>query len=150
MLFLSIMAFSADRKEFDRIVDFSLSIKELDAIVKQERYDLLDPDKMVIIDGAVASITIVEENEDRFLAELEVINGEWEGLERVYMYSCLVQVSGKGFFQRIPNKAMKSPLKDEISQNARILVVGSPQSIRQWEDGTNMLVLDGWYIRTIK
>lgn len=134
----------ADRAEFDRVVDFSATLEDLDEIVRGERP--FDPEKLVIVEGAVESITVVNREEESFLAFAELVKGRWIGLEEIGVTTCYVQFAGPEFSGRLSSR----PAEDgsTVSLNSRVLVVGN-LGVLEAEDGNPIPVVIAIYARVL-
>ncbi|MDR1625968.1 MAG: hypothetical protein LBT33_05450 [Spirochaetia bacterium] len=139
---------SLEKKDFDKIVDFSLDIKGISRIVQSPGFDPQAHGRAVIFEGAVNGVLVMNPDPAAFLAEMEVAGGEWEGLDKVSVFRVFVYVMGPDFARRIGGDPEKDG--DAISRNARILVVGSIDSVYTDEaDGKNYAVILAHYIRVV-
>jgi hypothetical protein len=137
---------------FSEIVDFSITMEDIREHYSrgEMREDSLT-DKVVIIDGAVSSIQVLDENPETFLAELVIVNGEWHGPEEVEMYSCVVRIAGEEYAERIPARRRRRGEEPEnlIKTNSRILVAGKIIGTKETLLGGNTAILDSYYVRNI-
>lgn len=134
--------------DFDRIVDFGIALKELHVAASAGTITTT-PDSFFIIDGAVASRRVVQSDRESFLGELELVNGEWVGVEEVLLYRCIVQLVGPEFFEAIPARRSRRANPAEIALNTRLLIVGKLTELRILENGQAIPVLQAYYIRTL-
>lgn len=140
---------SAERDDFDKVVDFSLSIKEISTLVKKPDFDVAKHGKIVIFDGSVATVTILDKNPESFVAELEIVGGEWQGLESVVLYRVYVYVQGPEFARRLPERPPTAPGESVISQNDHALIVGNIADVYTDEKGNRFAVVLAHYVRII-
>jgi hypothetical protein len=141
--------FSLEKKDFDKIVDFSLDIKGISRIVQTPGFDPGSHGRVVIFDGAVNGILVMNPDTDGFLAEIEVAGGEWEGLDTISIFRVFVYVMGPDFARRVLAESPEEA-PDAITRNARVLVAGSIDSVYTDEaDGRNYAVILAHYIRVI-
>lgn len=147
----AVLTAQAGRSEsFDEIVDFSVTMSTVQEYYSQGNSDRLT-DKVVILDGAVSSILILDENPDSFFAELVIVNGEWHGTEEVEMYSCILHLRGKQYADRLPARRRRREDGPDnlIESNSRILAAGRITGAKESLFGTATAVVDTLYIRNI-
>ena len=92
---------------------------------------------------------MINKEEDSFVAELELVNGTWVGLEEVEIYKCYIILTGSEFAQRIPARRSRKKLPNEIELNSRVLVVGKLVSTRRDDEGMIIPVLEAIYVRPL-
>ena len=141
-------ALAATRADFDRVVDFSVTLKTLAAAAAGTQP--LPTGKMIMLTGTVSSVTIVNKDPATFQARIELITGEWFGLDDVKAYSCYVDFSGQEFFATFPARAPAQPGPDVVLQNARVLVAGRAVTVVTTPLGDKRVVVDGASIRVIE
>ncbi|MDR1317539.1 MAG: hypothetical protein LBK13_11775 [Spirochaetales bacterium] len=145
---LSVLS-SLEKKDFDRIVDFSLDLKGISRAVQTPGFDPRGHERVVIFEGAVNGILVLNAEPGDFLAEIEVAGGEWEGTQSISVFRVFVYVMGPEFARRIAVDTDEGG-QDAISRNARILVAGSIDSVYTSEaDGKNYAVILAHYIRVV-
>ena len=150
-LFLSIpfVIFGQNLADFNSAVDFESTLSSLmQAVVDNNPFAL--PDKFIIVDGAVASRVVVNGDAEQYLGEIELVAGEWIGVEKVVRYQCILQLIGPEFASAIPARRSRRPNPKEIQLNSRILVVAKATGIRENIDGEFIPVLRAFYIRSIQ
>jgi hypothetical protein len=136
------------RVEFDRVVDFSVTLKTLAAVA--EGKVPLPTGKMYLLSGTVSDVTILNKDEASFKVRIEVITGEWIGLEDVKAYACYVEFSGPEYFKVFPARAPRTATPEVITLNSRVVVVCSPLDIVSTPLGEKRVRAAGAYIRTIE
>lgn len=146
---LAFPLFSDVKDDFDKNVDFSVTLELINRAVTAQRTDALPRDKAIIIDGAISAIEIIDTEPESFLAEIELVDGKWLGMEDVRMYSCIVQVSGPDFAARIPARRSRREIRNEISANSHVIVVGKIVEYRNVSGNKPVAVVEGYYIRAI-
>jgi|GEM_PF-1038484 len=148
LIVITVLTVSGEsKKDFDSIVDFSLTFKDL--FEEVNRGKSIDSDRYIVIDGSITARIVLNKEEENFSAELEVVNGNWKGLEEVEIYKCIVVLKGTDFFKRIPVKRSRKKLPNEIELNSRVLIVGKIVSVRKDDDGILIPVLEAIYVRPI-
>ncbi|HEY9594583.1 MAG TPA: hypothetical protein VHE79_08900 [Spirochaetia bacterium] len=136
------------RSDFDRVVDFGVTLKTLSAAAEGKAP--LPGGRMVVLTGTVSDITIVNRERATFKARIELTTGEWIGLEDVKAYSCYVDFAGGEYFNVFPARAPREPVPGTIVSNARALVVGRVVGIVDASNGEKRVLLDGAWIRSIE
>ena len=135
-------------EDFDSIVDFRITLKELSSAAESGQITEI-PGWFYIVDGAVASRAIVQGDRDNFIGELEVVSGEWVGVEAALMYSCIVQLVGSEFYAAIPARRSRRANPAEIALNSRVLIVGKLTGLRDIGNGKILPVLRAFHVRTL-
>jgi hypothetical protein len=136
------------RADFDRVVDFSVTLERLAAVAAGK--EPLPVGRMFLLSGTVSDVTIINREEAAFKVRIEVITGEWIGLEDVKSYACYIDFSGPEYFKIFPAKAPRTADPDVVTLNTRILVVGAPVNITTTPLGEKRVLLQGAHIRTIE
>ncbi len=137
-----------DRRDFDRIADFSVTLKTLAGLSENQARALAG--RLLVLDGTVAYLQFLDPEEATFAVELELVGGEWVGVEDVKIYRCRVRFSGPEFFPRFPRKAPRSPDPQQILLNDHLLVVARLAGRDAAADGSPLWVLDGLHARSLR
>jgi hypothetical protein len=140
--------YSLDREEVDAVVEVEETVKSLARAA--ERGELPDGDnRAYLLDGIVAGIEVLESSEEAFRARIELVRGEWQGLEEVVLYKVYVDVSGAEFAARIPTGRSNEGPEDAILTDEPALVVGPLTDVTSDAEGTPIPVVDAFYIRNL-
>jgi hypothetical protein len=137
-----------DRKDFDRIADFSVTLKTLAGLSENQARALAG--RLLLLDGTVAYVQFLDPEEASFAVELELVGGEWVGVEDVKIYRCRVRFSGPEFFPRFPRRAPRTPDPGQILLNDHLLVVARLAERTTAADGSPVWVLDGLHARPLR
>lgn len=150
LLFLCIpcLIFGQSVEDLNAVLDFSTTLRDLDQMAAGGDPDAL-PSRFVIVEGVVASRQVVNPNAAEFVGELDLVSGDWIGVERVVRYECIVLLVGPEFASAIPARRSRTANPDEIDVNTRILVVAKAIGLYEREDGTIVPVLQAYSIRKI-
>lgn len=149
LFFGAAIAGAFDRGDFDRIVDFSITLKSLDQSSGGSRADLGQQGKLLILNGTVSNIRILSPEPEGFRAQLELVLGEWIGLEEVRSYRCSVLFQGPEYAPLFPRK--KSGASGPgIETNTRVLVVARALEPAPVEQGGAGWLLQGYHIRPLQ
>jgi hypothetical protein len=142
--------FAYDQADFDRIVDFSLTLKELNRLPAAEIPAFLAGGKLLLLNGTVAGVSFIDNSEENFQVAVELVSGEWLGLEDVRSYRCTVLFRGSRFFPLFPSRAPRNPEQDFVSANDRILVAASALDKISTDGGEVIWLLEGLHVRRLR
>ena len=137
----------ATQGDFDRIVDIDTTLKSL---ADEAAGGAVPTGRIVILDGTVSDVNIVDKNEGTFKVRIQIISGEWLGLEDVKSYTCYVDFSGSQYFRVFPARAPAAAKPGIVALNSRVLVVGRPISVVFSPQGERTVLVQGIHVRTIK
>lgn len=138
---------AATPEEFETVVDFSTTLKSLAISVRTTELENLDTDRFLILEGTVASTTIIDPTPEQFLALLELVDGEWDGVRDIDLYRVYVIVEGPDFAARLPARMPRDPGPEIIMANSELMVVGRLAGIDEGEFGERIAVVSGSYLR---
>ncbi len=136
-------------KSFDSIVDFGLNVAQIDTLVANQQEKQIDPDKYLLLNGAVASIEIIRPGEKDFLAVGELVAGQWIGLSKVDLYRVYVIFSGPEFFNRFPVRVPTPAPAGTIQMNDQVIVVGKLAGFDDGLDGRRAAYVNAVYVRNL-
>jgi hypothetical protein len=145
-LLLASPLYAYDRQDFDRIADFSVTIKTLAGLPAPGALS----GRLLLLDGTVASMQFLDPEEASFAVELELAGGEWIGTEEVKIYLCRVRFRGPEYFRTFPRRAPRNPGPAQIVPNDRILVLARLAGKTRAEDGIPLWVLEGLAVRPLR
>jgi hypothetical protein len=143
-------AFAIDAGDFDAVAEFSVTIKTLSQLdeATAAAYGLMN--RFLLLDGTVTNILILDANEESYLVQVELVSGEWIGLDDVRSYSCWVLFSGPRFASVFPARGPRNPPPGIIAANQTVLIVAIPLQIVEIAEGETAWVLEGIYARPLK
>ncbi len=136
------------RADFDRVVDFSVTLKTLAAVAEGKAP--MPGGRMLLLSGTVSDINVLSKDDAGFRVRVELIAGEWIGLEDVRAYACYVDFSGAEFSRIFPARPPREPTPGVVALNSRVIVVGTPVDIVTSALGQKRVLLRGAYIRVIE
>ena len=141
---IALAAFPFDQKDFDKIVDFSLDMKVISEMVQNPSFDPDAHNRIVVFDGSVANILVINPDPEEFFVEIEIAGGEWAAADTVNLFRVFVCALGPQFEKRINGPA------PDIARRVRLLVAGVIDSAYTSEtDGKNYAVILAYHIRVI-
>jgi hypothetical protein len=97
--------------------------------------NLISDGRLVLFTGTVASRTLISGEEEEFLGELELIDGEWYGTEAVAMYKAYLRLEGSEYAGTIPARRSREKNPNEIETNTNFIVIGEVIESREEESG---------------
>ncbi len=136
------------REDFTAMVDFTINLETLSRLASDRADFFSDDAPLVILTGSVASRVVIRPGPEDYLAEIELVDGRWEGLEEVLIFRCVVRFEGPEFATFVPAGRSRRPPEEEIPLNASIMVIGKPLEVRRGPSG-NEAVLDGYFVRIL-
>ena len=138
----SLQAYS--KSDFDKIVEFSTSLKNL------EQSAFLENGKLLLLNGTVSNLQFLDKERESFKVMVEIVTGEWIGLEEVKSYNCYILFEGKEFFSVFPSRKPKNPSPEMIFLNERIILLakGLPSTREKRQQG--IWILSGLHIRHLQ
>lgn len=132
-------------EDFNNVVDFSISLKSLNEIQDLESIE----GRFVIVSGEVSARQVIDGSEDTFLAELEIVDGEWKGAAEVLIYKCIVVLEGPEFVGSVPARRSRTKDPREIGLNTTLLVVAEVLGFSEAPDGSYIPVIKAVYLRGV-
>jgi hypothetical protein len=136
------------RADFDRVVDFSVTLKDLAAVA--DGTENLPAGRFVVLDGTVSDVDVIDKQEASFRVRIELISGEWIGTEDVKSYSCYVDFSGPAFFKVFPARPPANPVAGTVVINSRVIVVGRPVDVTRTPLGEKRVLVQGIFVRAVE
>ena len=136
------------RADLDRVIDFSVTLKGLSTAADSGAP--IPKGKTVLLTGTVSDVNIINKEQAGFKVRIELITGEWIGLDEVKSYYCYVEFTGAEYFKMFPARPPRTANRDLVSLNSRVLVAGRIVEVAATPLGAPRVLLDGAYIRTIE
>jgi len=152
ILFLFFILFSLSAQinnDADTMINFDLTLKNIVQMVESGNSNDIDMDKYIILDGIVSDREVLASDKENFVGILEISYGEWEGLENVAIYKCLIQLQGLEFASMIPARRSRTPNPEEITLNTHLLIMGKYLGYSENDDGGKIPVIEGYKLRKI-
>jgi hypothetical protein len=134
------------RADLDRVIDFSVTLKSL--ATAADSGAPIPTGRTVLLSGTVSDVNIVNKDQAGFKVRIELITGEWIGLDDVKSYSCYVEFTGAEYFKMFPARPPRTANRDLVSMNSRVIVVGRIVQVAATPLGDKRVLVDGAYIRT--
>jgi hypothetical protein len=140
--------FSQDIKPFEKVVDFDLTIKDLQNL--NENNVVQFKGKFLILHGEIAEIHIINRKKSEYVAEVHLVTGEWINLDQINIHKCIVRFSGEEFYSKFPRNRRSRGSNEMIRVNDFILTVGKIAQIQEDSEGNKSIVITGYKIRKLK
>jgi hypothetical protein len=136
------------RADLDRVIDFSVTLKSL--ATAADSGASIPKGRTVLLSGTVSDVNIINKDQTGFKVRMELITGEWIGLDDVKSYACYVEFTGAEYFKLFPARPPRTASRDLVSLNSRVLVLGRIVDVALTPLGAKRVLVDGAYIRTIE
>ncbi|THB62508.1 MAG: hypothetical protein D6B26_07880 [Spirochaetaceae bacterium] len=144
----SMPAFCQSLSQIERVLNLN---SNLERIIRdfEETGSLPDDDsRALLLDGTVASVTVVDETEENFEAYIELASGKWTENEEIKLYRAFIRVYGSSFFPMLiateENPSTLSPGDQLIAIAILEGIMGDPI------DGSDILLFDAMYMRSFR
>ncbi len=139
-----------ERSGFDQVVDFSVTLKTLAENADNPQAEFVRQGKFLILNGTVSNIRLLSPEPAGFRAEVELVLGEWAGLEEVHSYRAYVLFEGPQFYRQFPKKKSPSAPPQAIGVNDRVIVVARALELISVEPDRTDWLLRGYHIRALR
>lgn len=132
--------------DLSSVIDFSISTADLVELVRAEQYDQI-PLLNLVLQGSVASTTLLDPNEESYQAVVELVQSRWNGLESISVYRVYVLLVGPQFAGRVVERLPRDPGDEIIQTNSELLVIGQFVGVADAPDGSALPVVQAVAIR---
>lgn len=107
-------------------------------------------ERVLILDGTAASITVYSTDPADFYVELELVGGSWRGPDTVEVYSAYVVLDDPAFADRVAERVPRDPPPQLILRNDRVLIAGRLVSVAETPDGELVPVIQAFDLRPLR
>lgn len=136
-------------QNFNKIVDFGATLESLSKEAAAKK-PVSTGGRLVVLNGVASSIQSLSKDPKQFYAMIELVNGKWHGLQSVSLYRCYVIVRGQRFSSQVRLHPSNDPPANVVQTNSRLIVVGDVRGVVAAPDGTEVPVVEAYYIRPIE
>jgi hypothetical protein len=136
------------RSELEGIVDFSVTLKSVAAAAKGG--PALPAEKYFILVGTVTEVVFINKDPEAFSVRVQLLSGEWVGLDDVKGYTCYVTFTGSRFSSLFPARATEDSPANIIVVNTRVLVIVRSSGTMLSPSGEKTALLEGVEVRAIQ
>jgi hypothetical protein len=90
---------------------------------------------------------VIDDRPGSWTVRVELMAGEWVGVDEVLGYRCWVTFSGPAYADVFPGEPPDEPSASYIPQHARVLVLGRPLSPVITPLGERVMTVEGLAVR---
>lgn len=131
---------------FDRIVDFSVTLKTVSAAAAGGA--VLPVHRLFLLEGSIGEVDVLDDRPEAWKVRVELVAGEWIGTDEVRGYRCWVTFAGPEYAEIFPAEAPEEPSPGFIPPHARVLVLARPGSVKATPEGGKVMELEGIAVRS--
>ncbi len=113
---------SAQNSELESL-RFSMTIKDLTELSTQDLDEMASAGDWLLLDGSIAGMTLYSAEDEEYLLDVLLMQGEWMGLEDVKKYDCHLVFQGEQWRNIIPDRAPRNPVEGQVLLNDKVLVL---------------------------
>ncbi len=137
-------------RELPRVLDLSVDLKGLDQSLEAGEPARIPTDRLVLLNGTVTNLTFLDRKRESFSVLVELVTGEWVGLEEVKSYKALVLFEGTDFYDVFPSRSGAERPANTILKNDRVVLLARALEPVEWGGpGQLRWLLGGYYVRRI-
>ncbi|MFO8042924.1 MAG: hypothetical protein R6U25_06970 [Alkalispirochaeta sp.] len=137
-------------EQFRSAVAFGTSLADLSAAADDMEQLQEMAERVLILDGIAASVTVYSVEEDDFYVEVELVGGSWDGLETVNVHSSYVVLDDPIFAEQVAEREPRDPPDNMILRNRRVLVAGRLVNVAESPTGDLVPVIQAFEVRVIR
>ncbi len=119
----SIATLGAQEIELDSPVNFSITLRELSRMAERGSDSSEVFESYVVVQGYISASTVITRTEEHFRASVDLVSGEWEGLENVRTHQSRFIVEGDEYRDRIFERPPRRPADDDIIPGREAVVI---------------------------
>ena len=142
---VGISAPAQTRAAFDRIVDFSVTLKTVSAAAAGEA--ALPANRLLLLEGSISEIVVLDNRPGTWKVRVELMAGEWIGVDEVRGYRCWVTFAGPGYADVFPAEVPDEPTPDYLPLHSRVLVLARALSPAVTPLGEKVMTVEGLAVR---
>jgi hypothetical protein len=133
------------RAAFDAIVDFSVTLKTLSAAAAGEA--VLPANRLLLLEGSISEIVVLDDRPQAWKVRVELMAGEWIGVEAVLGYRCWVTFAGPAYADVFPAEVPDEPSPDYLPLHTRVLVLARAPAPAVTPLGEKVMAVEGLAVR---
>ena len=139
------LAYAQSRAAFDRIVDFSVTLKTVSAAAAGEA--VLPADRLLLLEGSISEIVVLDDRPAAWKVRVELMAGEWVGADMVRGYRCWITFAGPAYAEVFPAEAPEEPSPAYLPAHARVLVLARALAPAVTPLAEKVMMLEGLEVR---
>lgn len=150
LLMVPVAATAVTPEEFRALVAFDVTIASLAEAAETDPETLLNDNRVFIVDGVLGSVTVIDDNPDSYLVQLELVDGRWHGTERIDVFRVYVIAEGPEYEAFFPARPTPNAGGSVIQRNERILIAAQMADIFEDQLGGRYAVLTAQELRVVR
>ncbi len=150
LLMVPVAASTVTPEEFRQVVAFDVTVASLAEAAENDPEALLNDSRMFIVDGVVGSVTVIDDNPDSYLVQLELVDGRWYGTQRIDVFRVYVLAEGPEYEAFFPARPAADAGGSVIQRNERVLIAARIADIFEDQRGGRYAVLAAQELRVIR
>ncbi|MCA1755095.1 MAG: hypothetical protein LC641_10435, partial [Spirochaeta sp.] len=95
-------------------------------------------------------VTIIDDNPDTYLVQLEMVDGRWHGTQRIDVFRVYVLAEGPEYQAHFPARPSPDAGDTVIQRNERVLIAARVADIFEDELGGRYAVLSAQQLRVVR
>lgn len=133
-----------DYSQLQQYLDPDTTLEDIVRRLENPEYDPAAENRLLLLDGTIASITIQEDSAEYFEAVVELAAGSWSDEETIELYRSYVVFPGIEFAPFFAGN------DERLEVGSRILTIVQPLGvIADPVTGDEVLFLEAWYLRSL-
>ena len=143
---VSPLAAAQTKAAFDRIVDFSVTLKTVSAAATGGA--ALPANRLFLLEGSIGEVVVLDDRPGAWKVRVELVAGEWIGTDEVRGYRCWVTFTGAEYAEIFPGEPLKEPSPGYLPTHARVLVLARAPAPVVTPLGERFMELEGIAVRS--
>jgi hypothetical protein len=139
------LAGAQTRAAFDRIVDFSVTLKTVSAAAEGKA--VLPADRLLLLEGSISEVVVLDDRPQSWKVRVELMTGEWIGVDEVHGYRCWVTFTGPSYAAAFPAEPPDESSPAYLPLHTRVLVLARAVGSVETPLGEKVMVLEGLAVR---
>ena len=142
---VSPLAPAQTRAAFDRIVDFTVTLKTVSTAAAGGA--VLPANRLLLLEGSIGEVVVLDDRPEAWKVRVELVAGEWIGTDEVRGYRCWVTFAGPEYAEIFPAEAPEEPSPGWLPRHARVLVLARVLAPVLTPLGEKVMTVEGLAVR---
>jgi hypothetical protein len=142
---VSPLAPAQTRAAFDRIVDFTVTLKTVSTAAAGGA--VLPANRLLLLEGSIGEVVVLDDRPEARKVRVELVAGEWIGTDEVRGYRCWVIFTGPEYAEIFPAEPPDEPSPVYLPRHTRVLMLARPGSVKATPEGGKVMELEGIAVR---
>lgn len=147
---IPVLSAAVSPAEFRELVAFDITLAALAEAAERDPENLLEDERIFIVDGVLGSVTIIDSDPEYYLVQLELVDGRWHGTERLDVYRVFVLAEGPEYARLFPARVSPDSAAEAVQRNERVLIAARVVNVFEDEFGGPYPVLEAYQIRVVR